>query len=434
MTTFILVGVFFALLILRVPVAASMGLAALSGMCFLNFKLSVLATVFYAAIAKYTLLAIPFFILAGVIMDHAGISGRLIDFANACVGHRRGGLAVVTVVVACFFAAISGSGPATVAAIGGVLIPAMADQGYDRNFATALVASSGGIGMIIPPSIPFIIYAMLAGDVSVGSMFIAGIVPGLLFGAAFSIAAIVCLRGDVGVVSQPRRSWGERWRTFRAAFWGLLMPLIILGGIYGGVFTPTEAAGVAVVYGLFVGLCIYREIRLRDLWGIFVEAAVSSAVIMFIMGCAGAFTWILTTSGVAKQLTGDLLAITGDRTLMLLLITLIFLIAGCFVDSASGFYLLMPILLPIVKELNYPLVAFGVIATANFALGQVTPPVGSNLFVACNIARISMRDLVSRVWPFLIAGVLCLLLITFFPWIITFLPQAMGMKLQGIAP
>ena len=406
-----------------------MGLAAVACMTSLGFKLSVLPTVFYAAIAKYTLLAIPFFILAGVIMDYAGISSRLIDFANACVGHRKGGLAVVTVVVACFFAAISGSGPATVAAIGGVLIPAMADKGYNKNFATALVASSGGIGMIIPPSIPFIIYAMLAGEVSVGTMFIAGIVPGLLFGLAFSLSALACLRRDENVIRQPKQSWGERWRTFRAAIWALLMPIIILGGIYGGIFTPTEAAGVAVVYGLFVGLFVYREIKLRQLWNIFVEASVSSAVIMFIMGCAGAFTWILTTSGVAKQLTGDLLAITHDRTLMLLLITVIFLIAGCFVDSASGFYLLMPILLPIIKEMNYPLVAFGVIATANFALGQVTPPVGSNLFVACNIAKISMRDLVSRVWPFLIAGIICLLLITYFPWLITFLPAAMGMKL-----
>ncbi len=429
MTPLILIGTFFVLLILRVPVAASMGLAAVACMTSLGFKLSVLPTVFYAAIAKYTLLAIPFFILAGVIMDYAGISSRLIDFANACVGHRKGGLAVVTVVVACFFAAISGSGPATVAAIGGVLIPAMADKGYNKNFATALVASSGGIGMIIPPSIPFIIYAMLAGEVSVGTMFIAGIVPGLLFGLAFSLSALACLRRDENVVRQPRQSWGERWRTFRAAIWALLMPIIILGGIYGGIFTPTEAAGVAVVYGLFVGLFVYREIKLRQLWNIFVEASVSSAVIMFIMGCAGAFTWILTTSGVAKQLTGDLLAITHDRTLMLLLITVIFLIAGCFVDSASGFYLLMPILLPIIKEMNYPLVAFGVIATANFALGQVTPPVGSNLFVACNIAKISMRDLVSRVWPFLIAGIICLLLITYFPWLITFLPAAMGMKL-----
>jgi len=427
MTGLILVGSFFLLLLLRVPVAASMGLATFIGILNMGFKISVFPTVFYAAIAKYTLLAIPFFIIAGLIMDYAGISKRLINFANACVGHRRGGLAVVTVVVACFFAAISGSGPATVAAIGGVLIPAMKDQGYDKNFATAIVASSGGIGMIIPPSIPFIIYAMLA-EVSVGTMFIAGIIPGILFGIFFSVAALIYLRNDKNVKLQPRQPYSVRWKTFKEALWGLMMPVIILGGIYGGVFTPTEAAGVAVVYGLFVGVFVYKEIKLKQLWKICVGASVSSAIIMYIMGCAGAFTWILTTSGVTHELTDALLSITTDRNAMLLIITIIFLIAGCFVDSASGFYLLMPILLPIIREMHYSMIAFGVIATSNFALGQVTPPVGSNLFVACNIADVTMKDLVAKVWPFLIAGIICLLLITYLPITITWLPKIMGMN------
>ena len=427
MTGIILLGTFFGLLLLEVPVAASMGLAAFAGMIDMGFKISVFPTVFYAAIAKYTMLAIPFFILAGVIMDYAGISKRLIDLANSCVGHRRGGLAVVTVVVACFFAAISGSGPATVAAIGGVLIPAMRKQGYDKNFATAVVASSGGIGMIIPPSIPFIIYAMLA-EVSVGTMFMAGVIPGLLFGLFFSVAALLYLRNDKNVILSPRCSWKERFKAFKSAIWALLMPVIILGGIYGGIFTPTEAAGVAVVYGLFVGVCVYREIKMKQLWKIMVDSFVSSAIIMFIMGCAGAFTWILTTSGVTRELTDMLLSLTSDRNMMLLIITIIFLIAGCFVDSASGFYLLLPILLPIIKEMHYPLIAFGVIATSNFALGQVTPPVGSNLFVACNIADVTMKDLVAKVWPFLIAGIICLLLITYMPQLITFFPTLLGMK------
>ena len=428
MIGFVLIGTFFGLLLCRVPVAASMGLGALAGITCMGFKISVFPTVFYAAIAKYTLLAIPFFILAGVIMDYAGISKRLITFANACVGHRRGGLAVVTVIVACFFAAISGSGPATVAAIGGVLIPAMADKGYNKNFATALVASSGGIGMIIPPSIPFIIYAMLA-EVSVGTMFMAGIIPGILFGVFFAVTALIRLRNDTNVVIQEKQSARARITAFREAIWAIMMPVIILGGIYGGIFTPTEAAGVAVVYGLFVGVFVYREIKPKQLFRVCIDASVSSAIITFIMGCAGAFTWILTTSGVTALLTGALLSITSDPMLMLLIITLIFLIAGCFVDSASGFYLLLPILLPIVKQMDYSLIAFGVIATANFAIGQVTPPVGSNLFVACNIANVSMKDLVAKVWPFIISGGLCLLLITYVPVLITFLPALMGMKL-----
>ena len=304
----------------------------------------------------------------------------------------------------------------------------MVRQGYNKDFATALVASSGGIGMIIPPSIPFIIYAMLA-EVSVGTMFIAGIIPGILFGVFFSVAALIYLRNDDNVIRQEKQPLSVRIKAFKDALWAIMMPVIILGGIYGGIFTPTEAAGVAVVYGLFVGIVVYREIKLRQLWKIFVDSAVSSSIIMFIMGCAGAFTWILTTSGVAQQLTHALVAITDNDAVMLMIITIIFLIAGCFVDSASGFYLLLPILLPIIREMEYSIIAFGVIATSNFAIGQVTPPVGSNLFVACNIANISMKALVAKVWPFIIAGVLCLLLITYIPQIITILPTLMGMKM-----
>ena len=427
MIGFILIGTFFLLLVMRIPVAASMGLASIAGMLYEGYGILVFPSVFYAAIAKYTLLAIPFFILAGIIMDYAGISRRLIDFANACCGDRKGGLAVVTIVVACFFAAISGSGPATVAAIGGVLIPAMVRNGYEKNFATAIVASAGGIGMVIPPSIPFIIFAMLA-EQSVGTMFMAGIIPGLLMGLTFAIAALFYLRNDKNIIRREKSTWKGIWTTFRKAFWGLLTPVIILGGIYGGIFTPTEAAGVAVVYGLFVGIFVYREIKVTALFRIFVDASVSSAIIMFIMGCAGAFTWILTTSAVAAKLSAALLSVSANNTVMMLIIMVIFMIAGCFVDSASGFYLLLPIILPIVKKTGYPMYAFGVLATVNFAIGQITPPVGSNLFVACNIADVTMRDLVSKVWPFLIAGIVCLLIMTFFPQIITCLPSLLGLS------
>jgi len=289
------------------------------------------------------------------------------------------------------------------------------------------VASAGGIGMVIPPSIPFIIFAMLA-EQSVGTMFMAGIVPGLLMGLTFAVAALFYLRNDKNIIRREKSTWKGIWTTFRKAFWGLLTPVIILGGIYGGIFTPTEAAGVAVVYGLFVGIFVYKEIRIRALFRIFVDASVSSAIIMFIMGCAGAFTWILTTSAVAAKLSAALLSVSADNTVMMLIIMVIFMIAGCFVDSASGFYLLLPIILPIVKKTGYPMYAFGVLATVNFAIGQITPPVGSNLFVACNIADVTMRDLVSKVWPFVIAGIVCLLLMTFFPQIITCLPSLLGLS------
>lgn len=422
----VLIGSFFLLLLLDVPVAASMGLAAAFGMLYGGFGLSSVATVFYSAIAKFTMLAIPFFILAGVVMEYAGISKRLVRLANAFIGHKKGGLAVVTVVASCFFAAISGSGPATVAALGGTLIPAMEDDKYDKKFATAVVAASGGIGMVIPPSIPFVIYAMIT-EVSIGGMFIAGIIPGLVLGAAFAITAILILRKDANIVVRPKASGKERWNALKDAFWGILSPIIILGGIYGGYFTPTEAAGVAVVYSLFVGMVIYKEIKIKDLPKIFKKACESSAVIMFIMGAAGAFSWILTTSGLAGILSRGLLSVSSNNAVLLLLITIIFLIAGCFVDSASGFYLLLPIIMPVVYTIGMNPYAFGVLATINFAIGQITPPVGSNLFVACNMANISMKQLVSRVWPFVIAGVIALLIMTYIPQIITFLPKVMGM-------
>ena len=427
MISLILLGTFFLLLLLRVPVAASMGLSAVLGIIYSGMDVGVLTNIFYAAIAKGSLLAIPFFILTGVIMEYAGISTRLIDFANAMIGHRKGGLVVVTVVTSCFFAAISGSGPATVAALGGVLIPAMEKDHYDKKMATALVASSGGIGMVIPPSIPFVIFAMLTGE-SIGKMFMAGIIPGLLMGILYIIAGLLYIKNDKNIVQREKASGKERWEAFKNAIWGIMTPVIILGGIYAGIFTATEAAGVAVVYSLLVGIFVYKTIDFKAFKKLFLSATVSSSLIMYIMGSAGLFTWILTTSGVTQQLTNALLSISDSPVVMILMMQVIFMIAGCFVDSASGFYLLLPILTPIVMKIGYPMYAFGVLATVNFAVGQVTPPVGSNLFVACNISHLSMSDIVSRLGYFLIAGVLAIVVMALCPQIITFLPDLLGMK------
>lgn len=428
MISFILIGTFFGLLLIKVPVAASMGLAAIAGTAYLGLNIGMLTNIFYAAIAKNSLLAIPFFILTGVIMDYAGISSKLINFANAMVGHRKGGLSVVTVITACFFAAISGSGPATVAALGGVLIPAMEKDNYNKNFASALVAASGGIGMVIPPSIPFVIFAMLTGQ-SVGTMFMAGIIPGILLGVLYAIAALWHInKYEHDIIIREKASTSERIKTFKEALWGIMTPVIILGGIYSGLFTATEAAGVAVVYSLFVGCIVYKTINMKTFIKLFLDSTVSSGLIMFIMGSAGVFTWILTTSGVASQLTNSLLSVSDSPIVLTIVMQIIFLIAGCFVDSASGFYLLLPILMPVVIKTGYPVYAFGVLATVNFAVGQITPPVGSNLFVACNIAKISMSDLVSKLGSFIVAGAIAILLMSFFPQIITFLPNVLGLS------
>ena len=261
--TLILFGVFFLLVFLNIPIAVSLGLTAIIGLYVGGFPFSMFPSVVYASIGKFALLAIPFFVLAGSIMEYAGISQRLVNFARTCVGHRKSGMLAVTVIVCCFFAAISGSGPATVAALGGILIPAMANQGYDKGTSTALLSASGAIGIIIPPSIAFVVYASCTGA-SVGALFSAGIIPGILVGVSYLIAAMISSRG-VDVHMLPKASAKERWLAFKDAFWALMMPVIILGGIYGGIFTPTEAAGVAVIYGLFVGIFIYREIRIKEL-------------------------------------------------------------------------------------------------------------------------------------------------------------------------
>lgn len=427
MIGFILIGTFFGLILCNVPIAVSMGLSAIAGLLYCSLPLSVVASLMASAVGKSTLLAIPFFILAGVIMDYAGISRRLVYFARVCIGHRKGGLAIVVVVVACFFAAISGSGPATVAALGGVLIPAMSEAGYRRDFSAALLASSGGIGVIIPPSIAFVVYAMIA-EVSVGTMFMSGVVPGLLMGGAYIVAAFWSMRKDDGIQIQEKASAKERFAAFKDAVWGLLTPVIILGGIYGGIFTPTEAAGVAVVYGLFVGIFVYKEIKLKALWSLCVDSAVSSSVVMYILASASIFTYVLTTSHVAANMTAGLLAISNNKYILLLFMNLIFLIAGCFVDTVSAFYLFLPILLPIVKAMNYNLCAFGVLMTANFAVGMVTPPVGVNLYVACNTAGITMKDICRKIMPFIVCGLTAVLLITYFPAITMCLPGLMGLK------
>ena len=422
--TLILFGVFFLLVFLNIPIAVSLGLTAIIGLYVGGFPFSMFPSVVYASIGKFALLAIPFFVLAGSIMEYAGISQRLVNFARTCVGHRKSGMLAVTVIVCCFFAAISGSGPATVAALGGILIPAMANQGYDKGTSTALLSASGAIGIIIPPSIAFVVYASCTGA-SVGALFSAGIIPGILVGVSYLIAAMISSRG-VDVHMLPKASAKERWLAFKDAFWALMMPVIILGGIYGGIFTPTEAAGVAVIYGLFVGIFIYREIRIKELYKVFVDAAISSATIMFIIAMAAVYAWIMTTSGVAADLSAAILSISENKIVILIIINLIFLISGCFLDANSSFYILLPIVTPLLVSLGVDLVHAGVFLTVNMAIGLVTPPVGVNLYVACKSGDVSVAELCRKILPFLAAGIVSLLLITYVEPISMFLPRMFG--------
>lgn len=422
MAGLILFGAFFVLLLLNVPIGLLLGISSILTLLYENLPVSMVTINMYSATSKFVLLAIPFFILGGNIMEKSGISQRLIDFCKSLVGHRKSGMALVCVIVACFFAAISGSGPATVAALGMIIIPAMVKAGYDKASSTALMSTSGAIGIIIPPSITFVIYGSITGT-SVGSLFASGIVPGILMGALL-LTAMMWMSRKRELKLMPKASAKERWSSFKDAFWGLMMPVIILGGIYGGIFTPTEAAAVSALYGLLVGLFIYKSIRIRDILEILKDSVSQTAVVMFIVGTASLFAWVLTVTGMAASASNMLIDIcNGNKYIFLLIINVILLIAGCFIDANSASYIFVPILFPVAASLGIDAVHLGCIMVMNMAIGLVTPPVGVNLYVGCGIADVSLKDISKAVLPFVVVSILTLLLVTYIPQISMAIPN-----------
>ena len=426
MINLILFGSFFILLLLNAPIAVSLGLSSVFAMLFGHDKLSVIPTNVYNGMAKFLLLAIPFFVISGNVMAEAGISKRLVGFIDDCVGHQKGGIAIVCVIVAMFFGAISGSGPATVAALGIILIPAMVNSGgFSAPFASALMAAASSIAIVIPPSIAFVVYASITG-VGVGDMFMAGIIPGIMMGLALIVIVLIEVRRKGIQASRERSTWRHRGKTFLSALWGFLVPVIILGGIYGGIFTPTEAAAVSVVYALIVGIFIYREIKLKNFVKIMVDSGKTTGSIMLIIGTAAVFSYVCTVHGISTAAQALLLNVSGNKYVFLIIVNIIFLIAGCFVDANSAMYIFIPIMAPVAQKLGIDLVHFGIIATVNLAIGQVTPPVGVNLFVSIGLAE-KMKDLRDKthvtiatistaVWPMILSCVVALLLITYVPF------------------
>ena len=398
---------------LTVSVAVSIGLASILGMQASDAHMLISVKEMFNSINKFPLAAIPFFILAGNIMETGGISRRLVEFAKSLVGGVQGGLPMTCVLTCMIFAAVSGSSVATTFAIGTILIPALIKHGYPTTWAASLQATSAELGVIIPPSIPMILYGVSA-EVSVGELFIAGFGPGILIGLALMLFVWVYCRikgwgkndGD-GRLSVGKATW--------QAGWALMMPVIILGGIYGGVFTPTEASAVAVFYALIVGLVIYREIKLKDLYTILRKSVMSSAVIMFIIANAGLFAFLITRAGVPDAIGHWLQDVLKSPTYFLLGVNAALFIIGMFIETSAAIIVLAPILAPVAVHFGIDPVHFGLIMVVNLALGMITPPFGVNLFAACTVARISLDRMIKDLLPFVAVILVCLMIITYVP-------------------
>lgn len=425
MGTILMVGlaVFF---LLNLPIAFSLG-AASSLALFIqgSVPLTIIPQRMFAAVDSFPLMAIPFFVLAGNLMGEGGISRRLVNFAAAIMGRVTGGLAIVTVATCMFFAAISGSSAATAAAIGSILIPAMVERKYKINFAAATVAASGELGVIIPPSIPMVLFGVMASQ-SIGTLFIAGFLPGILIGVSLMLTAYFVSKKE-GFVGIEKSSFKQVVYTFKDAILALLMPLIILGGIYGGVFTPTEAAVVAVFYGLIVGIFVYHELKLKDLKKIFAESTITTATIMIIIANASTFGWIMTREQVPQKIAEAFMSMSGGSSfIFLLLVNILLLIIGTMFETSAALIILTPLLYPIAVKLGVNPIHFGMIMIVNLAVGMVTPPLGINLFVSCNIAKLKIEDLAKYLVPYLIVLIADIFIITYIPQITLWLPTVLG--------
>ena len=426
MVLVVLFVLLFAAIFLTIPIGISLGGATLISMLsFTKMSPDVLAQLAVTELDSFTLLAIPYFILAGELMSTGGISRRIVNMAHCFVKNLAGALAIITTCACMFFAAISGSGPATVSAIGSMMIPEMEKDHYDKAWATAITCCGGIIGVIIPPSIPFVLFGVITGC-SIGELFIAGIVPGLLIGAALCVYSWwVCKRNGYGerLENEEPREQMSLWETFKDSFAALLTPLIILGGIYAGIFTPTEAAIVANVWALIAGKFIYKELDWHTLVTALKNTALTTSSCLFTIACATGFGYLLTTMQVPAKFAAFLLGATSNTYLIMLMLLIFLLIIGCFMDNITSMTILTPIFVPIVQQCGYSLVHFGVFMTVALAIGFITPPYGANLFVASGITGLSVPQISKKIMPMIALLIVLLLIITFIPAISMGLPR-----------
>ena len=415
MEAIILFSILIVTIALSIPIGITLGLSTCIAMLMTSdIPMIMLAQKSVTGLDSFPLLAIPFFILAGALMCNGGISRRLVALAESLVGYIVGGLAMVTVLACMFFAAISGSGPATVSAIGSFMIPSMKERKYDAGFAAAITAAAGTIGVIIPPSIPFVIYCVVA-QCSIGDMFIAGIIPGIIIGIALMLVCYITARKRNYKTMTDRPRFSEVSKAFKESFWALLVPLIILGGIYGGIFTPTEAAVVAVVYSVIIGKFVYHELDMRSLYDCLKSTGLINGATSFLIGLSMAFASYLAMAQIPAKMAAWLTTFVDSPFLLLMIINVFLLIIGCFVDNIAAVIILTPILLPVVKMIGIDPIHFGLIITVNLACGFISPPYGINLFVASAISGESIESISKEIIPAFVAMVGCLMLFTYFP-------------------
>ena len=422
MTGVFLLTMLFILLFIGVPVAISLGFASvLTMLLFGDQSLLSSAQKFFHTMHVYPLLAVPFFILAGAFMTTGGVARRMIDFANALVGHFRGGLAMAALLASAFFAAVSGSAPATVVAVGSVMIGGMIASGYSKGFAAGVICNSGTLGILIPPSLVMVVYGAIT-ETSIGKLFVAGVLPGIVLTVVMMLTLVVIARRQ-NMPRQERASLRTVIRTFREALWGLMLVVIILGGIYAGIFTPTEAAAVSAVYAFLIAVFIYKDIGLKDVPGVLLEASRVTVMLMFIIANAFMFAFLLTTEQI-PQFASELLVSLGLPVWgFLLLLNLLLLIAGNFMEPTSVVLILTPIVFPIAVDMGIDPIHLGILMIVNMQIGLVTPPVGLNLFVTAGVAKMSLEDTIKASMPWLVVLLAVLMLITFVPWISLVLPE-----------
>jgi C4-dicarboxylate transporter DctM subunit len=426
MTALVIFGLLTVLMLTGMPISISLGLTVLTFLFTMTqVPLESVALKLFTGIEKFEIMAIPFFILAGNFLTHGGVARRMINFATSMVGHWYGGLGLAGVMACALFAAVSGSSPATVVAIGSILLPAMVKAGFPNRFGAGIITTSGALGILIPPSIVMVMYSV-ATNTSVGALFMAGVVPGLVLATMLGMITWYRAR-KFDYPRQPKASWGERWDAFRKAIWGLLLIIVVMGGIYTGIFTPTEAAAMSAVYAFFVAVFVYGDMGLKQVPKVLLNSANMSAMLLYIITNAVMFSFILTNENVPQQLAEWLLDKGLGQVAFLLAVNVLLLVAGNFMEPSSIVLIFAPILFPVATKLGIDPIHFGIMMTVNMEVGMCHPPVGLNLYVASGITKMGITELTIAVWPWLLTMLVFLIMVTYWPAMSLWFPRTLGM-------